>query len=179
VSFRGVVRGGRYLRVADPGWDDPLDSSFARVAGGRWNPPNSFGVVYLNATRHVAALNVHRLFRGLPYGPEDLDPDQAPVLVAASVPSDGYADVVTDEGCRAAGLPTSYPTDAGGGPIDHAVCRPIGQAAYDDGLPGIACRSAAPGAVRADEELAWFDRGAALRETERSAFDDWFWSASR
>ena len=37
-------------------------------------------------------------------------------------------------------------------------CQPIGQAAFDDGRPGIACRAAATGASWTDEELGVFDR---------------------
>jgi hypothetical protein len=40
-------------------------------------------------------------------------------------------------------------------------------------LPGIACRSAAPGASDADEELACF---VAVAERRRWSFEDWYWS---
>ncbi len=40
---------GTYLRVADPGWADPLDSSFAQRLGGRWNAPDAHATLYLNA----------------------------------------------------------------------------------------------------------------------------------
>lgn len=163
------------LRVADPGWTDPLDARYAKATGGRWNPPGSFGVVYLNADTHTARLNVERLFSGQPFGPEDLDPYEAPILVAADLADGEYADIVTDEGCIATGLPVSYPDDTTGQRIGHAVCQPIGQEAYDEGLQGVAHRSAAPGATFADEELAWFDRGDTLTESERWTFEDWFW----
>jgi len=58
-----------------------LDPVSAAHEGGRWNPPGSFGVLYLNLGEDVARANVARLFAGLPYGPEDLDPDTAPMLV--------------------------------------------------------------------------------------------------
>jgi len=48
--MRTVERGGPYLRVADPGWEDPLDGSYAANRGGRWNPPESFAVVYLTSS---------------------------------------------------------------------------------------------------------------------------------
>jgi RES domain-containing protein len=101
---RTTSRAGRYLRVASPDWDDPLDGSYAAAKGGRWNPPGSYGTVYLNRTQTVARLNVDRLHVGLPYGPEDLDPNQAPILVATDVPEHDYLDVVTDAGIAAAGL---------------------------------------------------------------------------
>ncbi len=175
--MRTTSRDGRYLRVASQDWEDPLDGGYAAAKGGRWNPHGSYGTVYLNRTEKVARLNVGRLYVGLPYGPEDLDPDEAPILVATDVPEDDYLDVVSDEGITDAGLPDSYPDDTAGVRVTHAVCQPIGQAAYDAGLPGVASRSAAPGATTSDEELAWFERGTGLTEAARWAFDEWYWSA--
>ena len=43
-----VPRGGVYVRVADPDWDDPLSGEFAKARGGRWNAPGAFPVVYLS-----------------------------------------------------------------------------------------------------------------------------------
>jgi hypothetical protein len=42
---------GTYLRVADPGWADPLDSSFAQRLGGRWNAPDAHATLYLTPIR--------------------------------------------------------------------------------------------------------------------------------
>jgi RES domain-containing protein len=72
--MRTVRRGGPYLRVADPAWADPLDGRFAADRGGRWNPPESFPVVYLCGSIEVARANVYRRLAGQPYGPEDLLP---------------------------------------------------------------------------------------------------------
>lgn len=174
MTLRGVRRGGDYLRVANPSWEDPLDGAYARDAGGRWNAPESFPVVYLNRAIEVARANVRRLFAGQPYGPEDLDPREAPVLVETLVAEDDYVDVVSDAGCRAAGLPASYPWEDGE-PIPHDRCQPIGRRAWDEGWPGIACRSAAPGCDHGDEELAWFQRETELPVSAVRAFDDWFW----
>jgi len=70
-------------------------------------PRGSFPVVYLNANRDVARANVRRKYRGLPYGPESLDPVEAPILVQTNVAADDFVDIVTDDGCNIAGLPTS------------------------------------------------------------------------
>lgn len=172
--MRHVRRGGQYLRIADPGWRRPLSPEHARKRGGRWNPPGSFGVVYLNASLDVARAQVrHRLEpRGI--RPEDLEPDQGPLLVHADVPNDQYVDAVTDAGLTALGLPVSYPRDDRGEPIPHAGCQPIGQRAWDAGERGIACRSGAETAPPAGEELAFFARqGLARQKTER--FADWYW----
>lgn len=173
-TLRTVLRGGVYVRVADPAWDDPLDGRFAKASGGRWSAPGAFAVVYLNGDRQVARANVLQRFAGLPYGPEDLEPAAAPALVSTHVAEDDFADILTDAGCATAGLPATYPVDAAGVPVPHRTCRPVGRAAWDTGLPGIACRSAAPQAPQRGEELAWFARGARLVPLRVESFDAWY-----
>jgi len=169
-----VTRGGVYVRVADPDWEDPLNGEYAKARGGRWNAPRAFPVVYLNGDVRVARANVLQRFEGLPYGPEDLEPSAGPVLVSTAVPEDEFVDVVSDAGCIAVGLPPTYPVDEEDAPVSHEACRPVGQGAWDGGVPGIACRSAAPAAPQGGEELAWFDRGEALMPLEVRRFLDWF-----
>jgi hypothetical protein len=173
--MRTIRRAGPYFRVADPRWEDPLDGRYAAERGGRWNPPGSFPCVYLCRSVEVARANVHRKLAGQPYGPEDLRDDAAPILVSTRLPEDRYLNVVTDAGCRSVGLPESYPRDNRGRIIGHSRCRRIGLDAWDRGLPGIACRSAAPGAPRGGEELAFFTRRAALRVRRTEPFGAWFW----
>ncbi|MCX6364218.1 MAG: RES family NAD+ phosphorylase [Actinobacteria bacterium] len=169
-----VTRGGIYVRVADPGWDDPLTGAFAKARGSRWNAPRAFPLVYLNGDVRTARANVLQRFAGLPYGPEDLEPSAAPALVSTAVPEDGFVDVVSRAGCSAVGLPPTYPVDEDGAPVPHEACQPVGQAAWDSGLPGIACRSAAPAAPRGGEEMAWFGRREPLTPLEARSFLDWF-----
>ena len=169
-----VTRGGVYVRVADPGWTDPLSGEYAMTRGGRWNAPAAFPVVYLNRDERVARANVLQRFEGLPYGPEDLEPSAAPTLVSTVVPEDEFIDVVSDAGCAAVGLPPGYPVDEAGAPVPHEACQPVGQAAWDSGLPGIACRSAAPATPHDGEELAWVVRGEPLTPLEVRRFLDWF-----
>jgi hypothetical protein len=84
-------------------------------------------------------------------------------------------DFVSDDGLEAVGLPAGYPLDEHGDPVPHAQCHPVGQAAYDELLPGIACRSAATRAAKSDEELAVFDRDAAIvTQIARRTFNDWY-----
>ncbi len=174
--FRHVVRGGRYLRVADPSWRRPLDGSFAAERGARWNPPASFLVVYLCSTIEIARANVLRRFAGLPYSPLDLLPDRRPALVETDVTRHRAVNVVTDEGCRDAGFPATYPREADGTEVGWDRCRPVGQAAWNQGERSIAYRSAAARPGDPGEELAWFVRvpGDRLRSARRRAFDDWF-----
>jgi hypothetical protein len=174
VTLLRVARGGVYVRIADPDWDDPLSGEFAKARGGRWNAPGSFPVVYLNGDERVARANVLQRFAGLPYGPEDLDPTAAPVLVSTVVPEGSFVDVVSDAGCAAVGLPATYPVAADGGAVQHEACRPIGRMAWDAGLPGVACRSAAPAAPPGGEELARFGRGEPLTPLEVRRFLEWF-----
>ena len=74
----------------------------------------------------------------------------------------------------AVGLPATYPLDEHGSPVPHEVCQPVGRAARDAGLPGMACRSAAPAAPPGGEELARFGRGEPLTPLEIRLFADWF-----
>jgi hypothetical protein len=168
--MRTIRRGGPYVRVADPDWDDPLSGRYAAERGGRWNPPESFAVVYLCRTVAVARANVYRRLERQPYGPEDLRPEAGPVLVRATVADDRYLNAVTDAGCRDAGLPETYPRDGRGRIVPHSRCQPIGLEAKEAGLPGVAARSA----VSEGEELAYFGNRRLRRGSIRQ-FDDWFW----
>lgn len=169
-----VRRGSVYLRVADPEWQDPLDGSYSMRTGKRWNPPGSFPVVYLNATVEVARANCDDWFAGQPFGPLDVEPERAPILVETEVPETEYADVVTDGGCVALELPTTYPFDAGGTEVPWSVSQPIGQRLWDAGERGIACRSAALPRGTLGEELAYFQRGDRLPKVRFRALRDWY-----
>ena len=166
-----------WLRIADPGWPDPLDATFAQQAGGRWNPPGSFPVLYLNEDLVTARINMRLFFEGKPYGPEDLREDAAPVLVTATLPrAQTVADVHTPDGVTAAGLPSNYPLDAAGSVVGHAPCQAVGVAAKAASLAGIRCRSA-QATYGAGREVAWFPRTSRSRAhtVDVSAFSDWYW----
>jgi hypothetical protein len=163
------------MRVADPAWRNPLSGAHAQSTGGRWNPPDSFAVIYLNHSLGVARAQVLGKLEARGIRPEDLDPRQAPVLVQVDVPDDRYVDAVTEDGLKSLGLPASYPLDASGNVVPHRVCRPVGQRARSAGEEGIACRSAAPASPPGGEELAYFG-ARALRQADTSLFADWFWS---
>ena len=176
---RTIHRGGPYNRLAEPSWANPLDTSYSRGRGGRWNPPGSFGVLYLNRDLRVARLQVQHKLRGHPYGVEDLDESEQHDLVSVEVAERDWLDCVTVPGLEAVGLPPTYPRHANGRPVRHVDCQPVGRSAFEDGVPGIACRSAATGASPTDEEIAVFDRDAdtGVRMTGRQPFADWFWGA--
>jgi hypothetical protein len=171
-----VRRGGAYNRLAEPHWNDPLDTSYSKQVGGRWNAAGSCGVLYLNASAKVARLQAQHKLAGHPYDIEDLDPATQHDLVEVDVAETRPLDLVSAAGLGAVALPSSYPLDALGYPIGHPQCHPIGKAAYNEPLPGIACRSAATGAAADDEELAVFDRevAALVTQTGRRPFGDWY-----
>lgn len=172
-----IRRGGEYNRLADPSWTDPLDVSFARERGGRWNPPGRFGVLYLNLGAEIARAQVAHKLRGLPYQAEDLDVLEQHDLVAVQVPEAEYLNCVHEPGLVAVGLPASYPGDGAGGTVGWGPCQAIGLDAHDDGHPGIACRSAAAGAPAEAEELAVFEPASAdVQMTGRLAFADWYFA---
>ena len=165
---------GPYCRVADPEWDDPLDPSFSAATGQRWNPPG-MACLYLNRDEATARANLLRKFAGLAYGPADLDPATAPLLIDVEVPAGDAADAYTDDGLRSLGLQDTYPFDADGSPVPHSTCQAVGQDIHDAGLHGVDYRSAAPGG---DRELARFPRGLAATETSRRTLDEWWRSSA-
>lgn len=170
-----IQRGGVYWRVIATDWDDPRDTTYSKDRGGRWNPPGSFGVLYLNATRAVAAANARSYFRPDGIAWEDLLPEARPDLVEFAVPRGTAVDVVTDEGVAACGFPPEYPFG-----VSWAQCRPVGEAVYEANERAIACRSAAetdgPGRYLG-EELALFDRGSLPEAGQRLKFMDWYSAA--
>lgn len=177
-----VTRGGTYYRVAAPGWHDPLDTKFSKRAGGRWNAAGTFGVLYLNRTLCVAAMQARHYVRHR-FGSEldDLQEDARPDLVTVHVPEELVVDCVTPEGVAALGLPPTYPADAANTVITHGVCQAIGQRARDTDERGIACRSACNDASPEDwpgEELVLIDReapdGMGVSARERHAFHQWY-----
>lgn len=172
------MRGGTYLSVADPSWANPLDGSLSAGAGGRWNPPGSFPVVYLFSHVDVARSFVIAKHQGFPYSVTDLRPDRQPDLVQTSVRDESFVDVLTDSGCAAAGLPKTYPRDHAKRAIGWDRCRPAGEAAWNQGESGVACRSATARRTDSGEELAWFQRRRRLKKGGVQPFEDWFPSAA-
>lgn len=172
--MRHIERGGTYVRVVDPDWADPLDASFSQSGGGRWNPPGAFAALYLCRDVPTARANARRLLDGQPFTFDDVLPERLPALVETDVPQALYVDAVSSGGLASVGLPPTYPRDGRGRVIGHKRCQAIGAEACAAGETGIACRSAAPDAPRAGEELALFDRGLRLRRSRRRRFERWY-----
>ena len=124
MSMLTVSIGGLYYRIADPDWADPLDPSFAWAPPGRrWNP-TGLACLYLNHDQTTARANVPNRFVGPPYGPEDLDPATAPLLLGVDVPDGEVAGTYTDAGLAALGLPDTYRHRTAGDVIPHHACQP-------------------------------------------------------
>ncbi len=147
--------------------------------GARWNAARSFPVTYLNADLGTARANARHFLteklRGQPFAARDLERAELPVLISLDVPDRRYLDVVTREGIIRNGLPVTYPTDGIGTVVPWDACQAVGQRAFDDALPGIACRSAAAHAPSDGEELAWFDRHEVeLQAKQTRSFEEWY-----
>ena len=174
MTFKFVARGGTYFRIADRDWENPIDGSFAMRTGARWNDPGSFPVVYHKRDKATARANLRRRYRDEPYQVEDLDPPEAPILVSTTVHQRRFVDVVTDDGCREAQLPTSYPM-TNGAEVSWLECRAVGNRAWNEGTAGIASRSAAGNRDSGLEELAWFQRDEQLEPKSVEDFEEWYW----
>jgi RES domain len=165
-----------WWRIADAAWSDPLDPSYAAKYGGRWNPPDSFPTLYLNEDQVTARLNLRAFIARWPYEPEDLRPDNGPVLVGAILPrAQDVCDIHTPAGVRGAGLPPTYPHDGRGNPVPHSQCQPIGARARKLGLRGVRSRSA-QSKDGAGRDLAWFPATRRSRAIlmARLPFGDWY-----
>ena len=173
-----LADGWTWWRIADRGWRNPLDLSFAPERGGRWNPPDSFPTLYFNEDKVTARLNLRAFIAGWPYEPEDLRAENGPLLVGATIPrQQRVCDAHSPAGLAAAGLPKTYPMDDAGRPVSRERCRPIGGAARAAGLRGVRTRSA-QSRDGAGRELAWFP--ATMRSRARRvatlSFDAWYWA---
>jgi hypothetical protein len=167
--------GHAWTRIADPGWTNPLDPSYAATTGGRWNPPDSYSTLYLNADRVAARVNLRLFTAGWPYEPEDLRNDTGPILVYARLPRrQKVMDAHTPAGLAAVGLPNTYPNSSKG-LVPRSKCQAIGQRAHDANLRGVHARGArAPDGVT--RELAWFPATARsrARKIREETFEDWY-----
>lgn len=159
--------GRTWWRVADAGWDDPLDATWADRVGGRWNTPGDGPTLYLNADVETARAQVRRLLVGTALDPEDLRDDAPFVLVEVALPArQRVADATTDTGLVALGLPRTYPRRPRGGEVTWTECRRAARAVRAAGLRGVHARSAA----RSDgRELAWFPAAGARARSVASA----------
>ncbi len=164
--MKTITRSGRYYRVCDPTWLDCCDPTYSARYGGRWNPPESFATLYLNADVDTARANAIRRYEGEAFTLFDLNPTTRPHLQLVTVKTSTVLDAVTRGGIEDLGLPATYREN-----VSHTICQAIGVEAHKARLDGVACLSAAH---RDGEELALYRADRAVKG-ERQVFDAWFY----
>lgn len=123
---------------------DPLSGEGARRKGGRFNPPDSFSVLYLCSTRACAVAEFYRAGNRLAIGPEGLLPRH---LYRYDIRLDRIVDLTRTESLGQLGIPQS---DLVG--ENHSATRDLGKMAYSLGIQAI--RS--PSATGRDDVIALF-----------------------
>lgn len=132
---------GEAFRHQPPGYN-PLSGRGARIQGGRWNPPDSFPVLYLGLDRETVTNEFLRLARRSRRDPEDFLPR---VLYRYDLDLTNVLDLREPDALDAVDLtPSLVASD------DLRTCQDAGDAARRAGREGILAPSAAgPGVVLA------------------------------
>jgi hypothetical protein len=147
--FTGVVY--RYLphyATVKDAQKAAVDGTHAQEAGGRWNPPRSYEVLYTSCTENVAIANLRHKYRGRSFQLSDLAEEDEPDLYDLEVDQERLVNAVSDSGLEGLGLPPTYPNGIG-----HDVTQPIGARLHAERYAGVWCRSAAD---RTGQEIALF-----------------------
>lgn len=113
---------------------DPLSGEGARRRGGRFNPPESFPVLYLCSTRACAVAEFSRAGNRLAIGPEGLLPRH---VFRYALRLERIVDLTNEENLRRLGI-TALDLVA----EDLSVTRSIGEAVHTLGIQGIRSPSA-------------------------------------
>lgn len=168
---RTVERGGVYYRVVAPDWVDPASTVYSKQFGGRWNPADEFGALYLNASIDVAAANARAAHAGRAIKLFDLVPEARPELVTFNVPVLRVLDACTKQGVAALGFADDFPYGIG-----WPACQAVARSAHAAGLPGVAARSHAEVTARyfVGEELAVFGEMILKDLLARRKFEEWY-----
>ena len=135
---------GEAFRHMAARWEGPLSGEGARIHGGRFNPPDSFPVLYLCTTRLCAAAELRHRGERLVIGVEGLLPR---VLYRYEIALDRVLDLTSGETLEHFGVTTAQIIGT-----DVAIPRLIGEAAHATGSQAIR----APSATGVDEVLAVF-----------------------
>ena len=135
---------GEAFRHMAARWDQPLSGEGARIRGGRFNPPDSFPVLYLCTTRPCTVAELQYLGDRLMLDVESLLPR---VLFRYETSLDRVLDLTSDETLDHLGV---TPTQIIG--ADLTIPRQIGESAHATGSQAIR----APSATGIDQVLAVF-----------------------
>jgi RES domain-containing protein len=125
-------------------WDDPLSGEGARIRGGRFNPPDSFPVLYLCTTRPCAVAELRQLGQRQLIGVEGLLPR---VLYRYETSLDHVLDLTSETTLKYLGITAAQVVGS-----DLTIPRQIGEAAHATGSQAIM----APSATGVDQVIAVF-----------------------
>lgn len=121
------------FRHMGPGYS-PRSGEGARIQGGRWNPPNSFPVLYLAWQRETAIAEFYRRAEREGIPPENLLPRH---LHRYRVELQGVLDLTNPEMADAVGLTRDAFTAT-----DASRCQAVGDAAHYVGCEAVLALSA-------------------------------------
>jgi RES domain-containing protein len=142
----------------------PLSGEGARLNGGRWNPPNSFAVLYLALDRETAIREFHRLASKQGLAASSFLPRD---LYTYEVRLQHVLDLRMEAHAAALGLVEDWLADD-----DPSKCQLVGEAAHHIGLEALL----APSAAGQGEVLAVFlDRilpGSIVRDVEHRRWNE-------
>jgi hypothetical protein len=165
-------------RVGRAGWSDPLDASFSTSQSNRWNPVNTFPVLYTCCSENVARAVVHNVFHVAAVELQDLRPEVRPILAELSW-AGSVVDMCSVEGIIECGFNLVYPQGS-----SHQHTQMFAQAWHGLGAEGVMCRSESVFKVRHRgwvgdhrpwSEVAIFVRNAATLPTLVSVRSDFDW----
>jgi RES domain-containing protein len=131
------------FRNHGPGYE-PTDAGGARIRGGRWNPSNSFPVIYLALSPETAAAEFYRLADRQSVPPENLLPRRLTTLTVELI---RVLDLTAKGALEQVGLSPSQITSN-----DPTACQAVGESAHYLGFEAIR----APSATGIGEILAVF-----------------------
>lgn len=113
---------------------DPLSGAGARIQGGRWNPPNSFSVLYLATDQATVSREFQRLLTRQRLPPDSFLPR---AMYSYEVELTALLDLRQDAARESVNLTTDdLRAD------DLACCQAVGEAAYSCRRSGILAPSA-------------------------------------
>ena len=125
-------------------WDDPLSGEGARIRGGRFNPPDSFPVLYLCTTRPCTVAELRHVGDRLVIAVDGLLPR---VLFRYETSLDRVLDLTSAETLDHVGVTTAQIVGS-----NLTIPRQIGESAHATGSQAIR----APSATGVDHVLAVF-----------------------
>ena len=168
---------GTAFRLIPHGSNDPLSTSYS-LRGGRWNASSSYEVMYTftattTAREFMSSQEAYGAFSW-----QEIQPEFQLDLLVLDWSVSGMADLATDGGLNAYGLPSSYPVGYES-PASWSTTQPIGMTIHNTAAAGLVARSASAtdfsGPTINWAELAVFpERTAPPRLEARIAFADWY-----